>query len=154
MSFDDKGDINVWINAIPNDQVALSGNGIVNSAGVALTSTANVPNETDVGPVVTVYLGELAGLVQGAVTGSGKAYLQSFSCTVNNNPITLDGSNLSISQTGVAFVCTFVNEYLPPAPPPPKQELAIPVTSPEGLALMAALLALLGAAATRGRGRN
>jgi hypothetical protein len=144
--------VNVWINAVVGDSINDTASGIVNSAGVALGSTAGAANETDFGPVVTVYAGEVGALLQGAVTGSGSTYLQSFSCSGNATP--LAASNLSVSTADIAIVCTFVNERLIPAPPPLQQASAIPVTSPGGLALMAALLALLGAAATRRRGRH
>ena len=99
---------------------------------------------------VTVYAGEVATLNEGAISGSGETYLTSFSCTGNANPLV--GSALTVSASDTAIVCTFVNEWLPPAPPPPPPVTSIPVTSPEGLALMAALLALLGAGAARRRG--
>jgi hypothetical protein len=140
-----------WINARLGDAVTVTAAGITNSAGAALNAVANTANETDPGSVVTVYAGEVATLSEGTITGSGATYLKDLSCTGNSNP--LAGSVLTVSTTDTAIVCTFTNEWLPPAPAP-KQELAIPVTSPGGLALMAALLALLGAAATRRRGRN
>jgi hypothetical protein len=98
---------------------------------------------------VTVYAGEVATLGEGVISGSGETYLKSFSCTGNANPLV--GSVLTVSASDTAIACTFVNEWLPPAPPPPPVT-AIPVTSPGGLALMAALLALLGAGAARRRG--
>ena len=139
--------VNVWINAVVGDSISDAANGIVNSGAVALSSTANAANETDVGPVVTVYAGELAGLVQGAVTGSGSIYLQSFSCVGNATPVAL--SNLTVSNADVAIVCTFVNQRLVPVPPPPVRP--VPVNSPIGLAMLAAMLALLGTLATRRR---
>ena len=141
-----------WINARLGDAVTVSAAGITNSASAALNAVANTANETDPGSVVTVYAGEAATLSEGAITGSGGTYLKDFSCTGNTNA--LAGSVLTVSASDTAIVCTFTNEWLPPAPPPPQQALAIPVTSPGGLALMAALLALLGAAATRRRGRH
>src|SRR6185436_12606092 len=59
--------VNVWINAIVGDAINDAANGLANSAGAALSSTANTPNETDLGPVITVYAGEGASLVQGLV---------------------------------------------------------------------------------------
>jgi hypothetical protein len=141
-----------WINARLGDAVTVSAAGITNSATAALNAVANTANETDPGSVVTVYAGEAATLSEGTITGSGGTYLKDFSCTGNTNA--LAGSVLTVSASDTAIVCTFTNEWLPPAPPPPQKELAIPVTSPGGLALMAALLALLGAAATRRRGRH
>jgi hypothetical protein len=58
---------------------------------------------------------------------------------------------LTVSESDTAIVCTFVNEWLPPAPPPPPSVTSIPTTSGEGLAMMAALLALMGAFAARRR---
>jgi len=142
--------VNVWINAVVGDSINDTANGIANSAGVALGSTANAANETDFGPVVTVYAGEVGALLQGAVTGSGSTYLQSFSCTGNATP--LAASSLSVSTADIAIVCTFVNERLIPAPPPERPTAKIPANSPEGLAAMAALLALMGAFAMRRRG--
>mgnify|MGYP003445199571 FL=1 len=140
-----------WINAQLGDAVTVSAAGLANSAGAALNSVADTANETDPGTVVTVYAGEVATLGEGAISGSGETYLTSFSCTGNANPLV--GSALTVSASDTAIVCTFVNEWQPPAPPPPPPPVtAIPVTSPEGLALMAALLALLGAGAARRRG--
>jgi uncharacterized repeat protein (TIGR01451 family) len=140
-----------WINAQLGDAVTVSAAGLANSAGAALNSVADTANETDPGTVVTVYAGEVATLGEGAISGSGETYLTSFSCTGNANPLV--GSALTVSASDTAIVCTFVNEWLPPAPPPPPPPVtAVPVTSPEGLALMAALLALLGAGAARRRG--
>ena len=139
-----------WINARLGDAVTVSASGIANSAGALLDAVVNLGSETDPGAVVTVYAGEIATLGEGAITGSGATYLRSFSCT--GNAIPLVGSVLTVSASDTAIVCTFTNEWLPPAPPPPQGVSAIPVTSPEGLALMAALLALLGAGAARRRG--
>jgi uncharacterized repeat protein (TIGR01451 family) len=139
-----------WINAKLGDAVTVSAAGLANSAGAALNSVADTASETDPGAVVTVYAGEVATLSEGAISGSGEIYLTSFSCTGNANPLV--GSALTVSASDTAIVCTFVNEWLPPAPPPPPPVTSIPVTSPEGLALMAALLALLGAGAARRRG--
>ncbi|MBK6395487.1 MAG: IPTL-CTERM sorting domain-containing protein [Betaproteobacteria bacterium] len=144
--------LKTWINARLGDAVTVTAAGITNSAGAALNAVADTANETDPGTVVTVYAGEVATLNEGAISGSGETYLTSFSCTGNANPLV--GSALTVAASDTAIVCTFVNEWLPPAPPPPPGVTAIPVTSPGGLALMAALLALLGAAATRRRGRN
>ena len=142
---------NVWINAVPGDAINDAAGGIANSAGVALASTANTANETDVGAVVTVHAGEVAGLVQGAVTGSGQPYLQSFSCTGNATPLAV--ASLSVASADVAIVCTFVNQRLGevPAPKPPA---LVPTMSEYAMALMAALLALMGALSLRARRRR
>jgi hypothetical protein len=142
---------NVWINAVPGDAINDAAGGIANSAGVALASTANTANETDVGAVVTVYAGEVAGLVQGAVTGSGQPYLQSFSCTGNATPLAV--ASLSVASADVAIVCTFVNQRLGevPAPKPPA---LVPTMSEYAMALMAALLALMGALSLHARRRR
>ena len=91
--------------------------GIANSAGAALNAVADTASETDPGAVVTVYAGEVATLNEGAISGSGATYLKSFSCTGNANPLV--GSALTVAASDTAIVCTFVNEWLPPAPPPP-----------------------------------
>jgi len=143
--------LKTWVNARLGDAVTVTAEGITNSAGAALNAVANTANETDPGSAVTVYAGEAATLGEGTITGSGATYLKSFSCTGNSNA--LAGSVLTVSASDTSIVCTFTNEWLPPAPPPPQQSVsAIPATSTEGLAVMAALLALLGAAATRRRG--
>ncbi len=142
-----------WINAKLGDAVTVTAAGIANSAGAALNAVADTASETDPGAVVTVYAGEVATLNEGAISGSGETYLTSFSCTGNANPLV--GSALTVSASDTAIVCTFVNEWLPPGPPPPPPPppvTAVPVSSPAGLALMAALLALLGAGAARRRG--
>ena len=140
-----------WINARIGDAVTVTATGIVNSAGAALNAVAGANNETDDGSVVTVYAGEVATLGEGAIAGSGGTYLKSFSCTGNANA--LAGSVLTVSENDTAIVCTFVNEWLPPAPPPPTPPVtSIPASSTETLAMMAAVLALLGAFAARRRG--
>jgi len=143
--------VNVWINAVVGDAINDAANGLANSAGAALSSTANAANETDLGPIVTVFAGEGATLVQGAVTGSGQSYLQSFSCTGNATPLAV--ASLAIADADVAIVCTFVNQRLAPAPAPPPPEL-VPTMSEYAMALMAALMAAMGALALRGRRRR
>ena len=138
-----------WVNARIGDAVTVTATGIVNSAGATLNAVAGTNNETDNGSAVTVFAGEQATLAEGAITGSGDTYLQSFSCSGNANA--LAGSVLTVSENDTAIVCTFVNEWLPPAPPP-THATAIPASSTETLAMMAALLALLGAVAMRRRG--
>ena len=140
--------VKTWITAAVNDTVTLSAAGITNSAGAQLVAVANTANETDPGSAVTVYAGEVAALSEGSITPSGRQYLKSLSCSGNANPIV--GANLTVSASDTAIVCTFTNQGLTPAPPPPIRP--VPVNSPLGLAALAAMLALAGALATRRRG--
>ena len=84
------------------------------------------------------------------MTGSGQSYLQSFSCTGNATPLAV--ASLAIADADVAIVCTFVNQRLAPAPAPPP--LIVPTMSEYAMALMAALLAAMGALTLRGRRRR
>jgi len=86
--------------------------------------------------------------VQGLVTGSGQSYLQSFSCTGNATPVAV--TSLTVADADIAIVCTFVNQRVAQAPPPPSPA-PVPTMSEYAMALMAALMAAMGALALRRR---
>ncbi|HVJ74865.1 MAG TPA: hypothetical protein VNB03_12640, partial [Casimicrobiaceae bacterium] len=137
-----------WINASINASVSLSATGIVNGAAAALNSVAGSANETDNGAAVAVTPGEVATLAEGAILNPGLGqYLVSLSCTGNANPLV--NGLLTVSPSDTQIVCTFTNERLTPAPPPPVRP--VPVNSPIGLATLATLLALAGTYAARRR---
>ena len=137
-----------WITALNGNTVTLSASGFANGAGAGFVSTAQSANETDSGATVQVSAGESGTIAEGAIGGPAGIWLPpSLTCTGNANPLV--GNVLTVSPTDTAIVCTFTNERLTPAPPPPVRP--VPVNSPFGLALLIALLTLGGAIAARRR---
>jgi hypothetical protein len=111
------GCVNVWINAIVGDAINDAANGLANSAGAALSSTADTRQRNRPGP--DHHGLRRRGGEPGAGRGDrvGQSYLQSFSCTGNATPLAV--ASLAIADADVAIVCTFVNQRLAPAPAPP-----------------------------------
>jgi len=143
-----------WITALVGNTATLSAAGFANGAGAGFQSTAQAANETDEGTTVTVFAGEAGTLSEGAIGGpTGGTWQSGLACT--GNGIALAGNALTVSPNDTAIVCTFTNERFPPAPPPPKTPVvSVPVGTPEGLAMLAALLTLMGAWSARRRIRK
>jgi hypothetical protein len=137
-----------WITALAGNTVTLSASGFANGGAAGFVSTAQTPNETDDGAVVSVFAGEVGTLSESAIGGPvGGDWLVSLSCTGNANPLV--GGQLTIAASDTAIVCTFTNQRLPPAPPPGVRP--VPVNTPAGLAMMMAMLALAAFYAMRRR---
>jgi uncharacterized repeat protein (TIGR01451 family) len=145
--------VKTWITALSGNTVTLSASGFANGAAAGFVSTASSPNETDPGAVVKVFPGESGVLSESAIGGpTGGTWQSGLSCTGNANP--LAGNALTVSANDTSIVCTFTNQRFPPGPPPPPPVVSVPVGTPEGLAMLAAMLALMGAWSTRRRVRK
>jgi hypothetical protein len=140
-----------WITALVGNTATLSASGFANGGTAGFLATADSPNETDVGAIVTVFAGESGAITEGAIGGPAAQWLSTLSCT--GNQIGLAGNTLTVSGSDTAILCTWTNQRLPPAPGPNPPHL-VPTMSEYAMALMAALLALMGAMALRQRRRR
>ena len=94
-----------WSNAKVGDTASLTATGLVNSATVGFTSTADTASDLDAGTAVTVYAGEVATL--GETVNPAANYSSSGpSCTGTSG---LSGSTLTVGAADTAIVCTYTN---------------------------------------------
>jgi uncharacterized repeat protein (TIGR01451 family) len=140
--------VKTWITALVGNTTTLSATGFANGAAAGFVSTANSANESDPGTVVTVFAGESGPIAESGIGGPAALWLSTLSCT--GNQIGLTGNTLTVSPSDTAIVCTWTNQRLPPAPPPPL--VPVPTMSEYAMLLMAGLLALMGAISLRRRG--
>lgn len=91
----------VWVGAIVNDAVNVTGTGLT-----SLASIATVANKTDVGVTDTVPTGTVITLAEAFTTGAASNYVSAWSCTGTTG---LSGNVLTVGPTDTAIVCTVTN---------------------------------------------